>query len=302
MKVLLAGATGTLGKPLIAALRQGGHEVIGIARTDGGVATLEQRGASAVIADVLDRDALLRAVDSIGADAVIHELTALKKAPATYGAMTQTNRLRVEGTTNLVAAYEAVGATRFITQSIVFGYGYTDHGDALVTEQSPFGELHGDATDAPIAAMVSTEQQAFATGGGIALRYGLFYGEDIPSIKRMLDRWSLPVPAQWRGSLPLVHHRDAAAATVAALERGIPGRAYNVVDDSHTNWREFIETVAAVTGARGPLALPDGLIRMVAPYAGAMMTGLNLRVSNDLAKRELGWAPEFPTIAEGVRV
>ena len=302
MKVVLAGATGTLGKPLIAALKASGHEVIGIARSAAGVATLNARGASSVVADVMDRDTLLRALQGVRAEAVIHELTALKKPPTTFGAMRETNRLRIDGTANLLEAARAVGATRFLTQSIVFGYGYTDHGEQLVTERSPFGQVHGDATDEPIAAMASTENQAFGAPGidGIALRYGLLYGEDVPNMKRMLDRWSLPVPAHWRGSLPLIHHADAAAATVAALERGVAGRAYNLVDDGVVSWREFIETVSAATGARKPLALPDALLRAVAPYAGTMMTRLNLRVSNELAKRELDWLPQYATIAAGV--
>jgi len=299
MRVLLAGATGTLGKPLVAQLNAAGHEVIGVARSAAGVATLQACGASSVLADVMDRDALLRALEGVTADAVVHELTALKKAPATFGAMRETNRLRIDGTANLVQAFHAVGATKFVTQSIVFGYGYRDHGDSVLTEQSRFGALAGDGTDEPIAAMVSTEQQAFAIDG-IALRYGLFYGDDRDTVERMLARRSLPVPARWRGSIPFVHHWDAAAATVAALERGIPGRAYNVADDGPTSWREYIEAVSAASGAPKPLALPDGLIRAVAPYAGAMMTRLNLRVSSALAKSELGWAPRYPTVVEGL--
>ncbi len=265
MRVLLAGATGTLGKPLIAGLLAGGHEVIGITRTPAGVTTLTERGASSVVADVMDRDALLRAVDGIEADAVIHELTALKKAPAAFSGMRETNRLRVDGTAHLVEAAASVGATRFLTQSIVFGYGFGDHGPTPLTEQAAFGVVgpNDDQRTRPVLdALVSTEQQAFATGGGIALRYGLFYGLDIPVMRKMLDAFSLPVPRSWRGSIPFIHHEDAAAATVAALEHGVPGRAYTVADDGDTSWREFVELVAATTGARKPLALPDGLIRI----------------------------------------
>jgi nucleoside-diphosphate-sugar epimerase len=297
MRVILAGATGTLGEPLIAQLRAAGHEVIGITRSDAGVATLKERGASAVVADVMDREVLLRAIDGVRADAVIHELTALKKAPATFGAMRATNRLRIDGSLNLVEAAHMVGATKFITQSIVFGYGYAALGD--VTEQTPFGLPHGDATDAPIAAMVSAERQAFEFGG-VALRYGLFYGRDIQSMKRMLNRRSLPVPSRWRGTMALIHHDDAAAATVAALERGVTGHAYNIVDETPISWHDYIQTVAAATAAARPLALPDGLVRLVAPYAGAMMTRVDMRVSNELAKRELGWAPRYPSAADGV--
>jgi len=301
MRVIIAGATGTLGLPLLAQLNHAGHDVVGIAHTPAGVATLTARGAQALVADVLDRDALLLAVEGMRADAVIHELTALKKAPATFGAMNQTNRLRIEGSANLVEAAQAVGATRFLTQSIVFGYGFGDIGD--VTEESEFGQPVGDARDAVIEGIASAERQAFAAEGmsGIALRYGLFYGRDIQTMTRMLDRWSLPVATTWRGTLALVHHDDAAAATVGALERGAAGRAYNIVDDTPVSWRDYVETVSAVTGARAPLALPDGLLRAVVPYAGLLMTRINMRVSNERAKRELGWSPRYPAVSDGVR-
>ena len=300
MKILLAGATGTLGGPLVSALAAAGHEVVGLTRTPDGARALAARGATAVIADAMDRDQLLTAVDGMRADAVIHEMTALAKAPVSFADMRATNRLREVGSAHLIEAAGVIGATRFITQSIVFGYGYSDHGERLLSEESPFGVPRGDRTDEPIAAMVSAEQQAFSIGG-IALRYGLFYGDDLQKMRRMLDRWSLPVPARWGGSIPLVHHRDAAAATVVALERGIPGRAYNVVDDGATSWRALVQAVATATGARKPLAVPDRLLRAVAPYAGVMMTRVNMRVSNELAGRELGWAPAYPTVAEGVR-
>ena len=303
MKILLAGATGTLGGPLIRQLNAAGHEVVGITRTPQGVERLRTRGAGAVLADVLDRDEFLRAVEHMSADAVVHELTDLKKAPATFGAMKQTNRLRIEGTANLVEAAKLIGAKKMVTQSIVFGYGYVDHHTEPLTEDSPFGEPHGDATDKPIEAMLSTETQVREAEGiaGIALRYGLFYGEDVLAMKRSLNRLSLPVPSYWRGKLPLIHHWDAASATVAALERGIPGRAYNIVDDMSVSWHEFITTVARETGARRPIVLPDAVLRTLAPYAGAMITRLSMRVSNDLAKRELRWEPRYPTVSDGVK-
>jgi nucleoside-diphosphate-sugar epimerase len=303
MRVLLAGATGTLGAPLVAALQSAGHVVVGITRTPEGASKLAARTVQPVLADVLDRDALLRAVDGLKADAVIHELTALKKAPAAFAGMRETNRLRVDGTAHLVEAAASIGATRFVTQSIAFGYGFGDSGSTPLTEQSAFGVVgpDDDQRTIPVAeALVSTEQQAFATGGGIALRYGLFYGLDVPVMQRMLNRFSLPVPRTWRGSIPFIHHEDAAAATVAAIERGEPGRAYNIADDGDTSWCEFVEAVAAATGARRPLALPDGLIRAIAPYAGVMMTRLNLHVSTALARQQLGWEPRYRTVSEGV--
>ncbi|GAA4579814.1 hypothetical protein GCM10023176_58310 [Micromonospora coerulea] len=134
MRVLLAGAGGAIGVPLTRKLIDHGHEVYGLTRGQGRARALADRGVRPVVADAMDRDALLRAVDGLAADAVVHELTALTKPPLRHSGMAQTNRLRVEGTANLLAAADVVGARRFLTQSIVLGYGYRDHGDRVLTE------------------------------------------------------------------------------------------------------------------------------------------------------------------------
>jgi len=139
MKVLLAGASGAIGIPLTRQLIANGHQLLGLTRDLGGGRRLEALGATPVVADALDRDDLLRAVDGRRADAVIHELTARRKPPRRHSGMALTNRLRSEGTANLLAAAEALGARRFLTQSIVFGYGYRDHGDRVLTEDDRFG-------------------------------------------------------------------------------------------------------------------------------------------------------------------
>ena len=131
MKVLIAGATGTLGMPIVTQLIGADHDVTGITRSSEGAEKLRRVGASAIVADAMDREALLRAGGGLEADAVLHELTALKKAPAGHGGMEATDVFRVQGTANLLDLAREVGARRFVTQSIVFGYGYADHGDRL---------------------------------------------------------------------------------------------------------------------------------------------------------------------------
>jgi len=301
MKVIVAGATGAVGRPLVRELRDRGHEVIGITRTSAGAAALSATGATAVIADALNREALLSAFAGQTADALINELTALTKAPARYADMEPTNVLRKDGSTNLVEVARLVGAKRFLTQSIFFGYGYRDFGSTVITEDAPFGSPQGDPTDRVLAALVSAETQAQSLPGvtGIALRYGLFYGGDVDNYIGMLRRRALPVPTGHGGTLALIHHDDAATATVAALERGTPG-AYNIVDDRPTTWRELIEGIALARNAPRPVPLPGWALRAAAPYAGMMMTGVNMHVSNAKAKRELGWTPRYPTFREGL--
>jgi nucleoside-diphosphate-sugar epimerase len=303
MKVFLAGATGALGVPLVRALLSANHEVIGLTRTRPGARMLTDLGAEAVIADAMDRQALLRAVNGLRADAVVHELTALRRPPTRHSGMYATNALRIEGTANLIAAARTMRASRFVTQSMIYGYGYLDHGHKIITERDPFGQPHGDKGDVHIAAMQSTEQQVFTAGGldGIALRYGLFYGAGTENLVAMMRKRKLPV-TRGRPDQGWVHIEDAAAATVAALKHGRAGAAYNIVDDRPTSWTEMVIETAAAFGAPRPMALPTWLLRIVAPYVALAMAETSMRVSNVKAKNELGWTPSLATFRDGIRV
>lgn len=260
-------------------------------------------GARLVVADVLDRDALLRAVDGLSADVVIHELTALSKAPTRYADMELTNTLRTTGTTHLIEAARAIGARRFLTQSMVPGYGYVDHGTRLLTEQDPFGEPRGSKADPVVAAMRSTEQQAFTADGieGIALRYGAFYGlTGSQGLIVALRAGKLPVPRDGGRVMSWIHLADAAAATVAAMDKGVAGQAYNIVDDEPVTWGQMIAAHAEAAGTKPPRRLPGWVIRLAAPYFATLMIDTSMRVSNAKAKAELGWAPTLPTYREGM--
>ncbi|MBO0817178.1 MAG: NAD(P)-dependent oxidoreductase, partial [Actinobacteria bacterium] len=252
MRVLLAGASGAIGMPLIRQLHAAGHDVLAVHRSAPGGSRLAATGATPVQADVLSGPGLLRALAGQRADAVICELTALKKPPARHQHMAATNRLRTEGTANLLAAARQLGARRFITQSMVFGYGYGDWGGQVLTEADPFGPPGRGRFEDHLAAMRSNEQQAFTAAGldGIALRYGLFYGPG-PACDAMIDglrRRRIPL-ARNSGVLPWVYIDDAAAATVAALERGEPGAAYNIADDEPVSLATLLTALASAVGA-----------------------------------------------------
>ena len=147
--------------------------------------------------------------------------------------------------------------------------------------------------------MRSTEQQAFTAPEGIALRYGLLYGGDAERLRPQFARRRLPVCKG--GVLGWVHHEDAAAATVAALERGRAGQAYNLVDDLPASWQEVFTAMAAAFGAPPPRRMPAWLLRLGAPLLAAFLVDTSMRVSNAKAKRELGWQPRFPSYHEGVQ-
>jgi nucleoside-diphosphate-sugar epimerase len=195
-----------------------------------------------------------------------------------------------------------LGARRFIGENIVFGYGYRDHGDHVLTEADPFGVPTGDRNiDRHVAGMREKEQLPLAAGlDAISLRYGLFYGEGgTDTLVEMLRRRQLPAFDDGGRALPWVNLADAASAVVAAIERGRPGQAYNIVDDSRLGFGGMVRAVAAASGAPRPLTVPRWVTRLM-PYAHMIAT-VNMRVSAAKAHEELGWRPRFATVGDGLR-
>ena len=287
MRVFLAGASGVMGRELIPRLLADGHEVVGTTRTRG---SLDGSGATEFVGDVRDRAAFIATASALQCDAVIHQLTAYRKPPRTFRRMVATNRLRSEGTNTLVAAARAMGATTFIAASSVYGYGFGQHGDVVLDESSRFGKETTGPILAVESALGSLEQQVRAIGG-ISLRYGIFYapGGRIP-----------PIPKDADGVLPFVALSDAADATILALTRGTSGATYNIVDDEPVSWRTLHEARALAAGAPPPTEYRSRTIALAAPFAADLVTRTSLRVSNSLAKAELGWVPEYPTYRDAL--
>lgn len=304
MRVLLAGATGAIGRPLVIALNQAGHQVIAVIRNPDNRQLVRNLGADVVIADVMQREALLRAVDGVSADAILHEATALRGAAPRLRGDDPTNALRHHGTANLLAVARATGARRFVTQSMILGYGYADHGIRLLTEDDDFGEPRGSYADSVVAGCRSTEQQVLHADGieGIALRYGLFYGPNAFSdmFAEMMRKRRPCLPSGGGGTNCWIHVADAADATVAALEHGTPGQAYNIVDDEPITWREFATAVADAHKTPSPLSMPRWGLKLAAPYLACLMTDTSMRVSNAKACRDLRWKPSRPSVVKGL--
>ncbi len=308
MKVLIAGASGALGTSLTRALIVAGHDVLGLARSPESRDHLTQLGIHPILANVMDRDDLLKAVKGVQADAVIHALTALKKTPLRHQDMYATNALREVGTTNLLAAAREVGAHRFLVESMTMGYGYGDWGEKVITEDCPFAPLGKTSQlERHLTGFRSLERQIWeATQAGwiegISLRFGAFYapGSLVP-ILALLRRRSLPLPDGGRAVTSWIYLEDAATATVAALERGKAGEAYNIVDDEPVRNRDFFTFLCQQAHLPRPFSLPSWMMRPLASYATDFFA-TSMWVSNAKAARELGWKPVVaPTYREGIQ-
>ncbi len=311
MKVLVAGATGALGRQLVPRLVAAGHEVTGTTRSIGKAALLEEWGARAAVLDALDPDAVAAAVAAAEPDVIVHQLTArdgMDFDPRKFETLfAQTNRLRTEGTDHLLAAGRAVGVRRFVAQSYT-GWPFAREGGPVKTEEDPLDP-------APPAAMRSTLdaiRQLEATvldatwTEGVVLRYGGFYGPGTSlapdgSMTEQIRRRRFPVLGDGAGVWSFVHIGDAADATVAAIEHGTRG-VYQVVDDEPARVSEWLPAVASALGAKPPRHLPRFLGRLLAGEVAVVMMSEMRGASNARAKAALGWRPEHPTWRGGLGI
>lgn len=310
MRVILAGATGAIGRPLTTALIRAGHDVIGITRN---AAAAEQNNglwSGAIVADVADADALCAAAGRIRCDAVINQVTAMSKPPVRYRDLEASDRIRIEGTRSLLSLARRTRATRFITQSFLGGYGYLDHRPMLrrrglerIDERYPFdGPVGGPGLEATVGAVREAERLTLTQPGleGITLRYGLFYGAGGP-LEAMLARLrkrQLPLPRDGGGIHSYIWLPDAAAATVAALEQGVGGEAYNVCDDQPVRWNTFIDATAQMFTTPRPIRVPSWTFKAT-PYLRDLINSV-IPMSNLKARRDLGWQPTAPTYLDGL--
>jgi 2-alkyl-3-oxoalkanoate reductase len=295
MKIFLAGGSGTIGIPLVRALVAAGHEVTALTRSAGKQAELRALGATPAVADALDRDALITAVAAARPTHVIHQLTALPKEGDVRRPkdLEATNRLRIEGTRNLLEAAIKAGARRFIVGSF-----------AMLSSRGPAATEAHDAAAAAVQSMERQVMEATTRGSieGVVLRYGLFYGLETPSTVKMINmvrKRRLPVVRGDNGQLPVIHIDDAVSATLAALDRAPAGSVYDIVDDQAVSMTQIVVGLAEYTGSRQPFRVPAWLPRLLAPYM-ARITSMRLPLSNAKAKADLGWSPKYSTVREGL--
>ena len=299
MRVLVAGASGALGSRLVPQLIEAGHDVIGTYNSPTNAELLRTLGAKPVMLDLLDTRAVRKAVLENEPEAIVHQATALGNAK--WGrnfdkTFARTNELRTGGTDALLAAAREAAVRRFVAQSFA-SYRYARDGGLVKTENDPLDPsppANGQQSFAAMAYLDRTVTEA----GGIALRYGLFYGAANDGLIEPVRKRQYPIIGDGGGITSWIHLEDAAAATVLALEQDGPG-IYNIVDDEPAPVRDWLPVFAQALGAKPPRRFPTWLARLFAGEAAVLM-GTDARgASNAKAKRELGWTPRYPSWRQG---
>lgn len=297
MKIFVAGGTGAIGRPLIAALLAKGHAVVALTRSPEKAQALVEQGIEPAIADVFDSDAVKAAVSRARPEVVIEQLTAL---PRTYtrqsmsAAAALNNRVRLEGGANVLAAAQAAGVRRYLRQSVAF---YAIPGPGLADEETPLALDASPAIAAGAREITELEQGLLGSPNteGIILRYGFFYGPGTwfnpdGDVARQVRQQEFPIVGNGEGVWTWLHIEDAAGATIAAVEHGHPG-IYLIANDQPLTVRDWLSAFAHWLNAPPPphISVEDALEASGADtvYYGTQMRG----VSNAKAKRELNFRP-----------
>jgi nucleoside-diphosphate-sugar epimerase len=308
MRVLVAGAGGVIGRPLVRLLSAAGHEVVALSRSAGRLEQLRAAGAEPVSCDALDAAALAMAVEAARPDVVVNQLTALppRLSPRRIGRdLAATNRLRTQGTRNLMTAAAGAGAGLVVAQSVAFAY--APDGDDLRRESDPlYLGVPGGFAEA-VAAVADLERETRGHPGmrGAVLRCGFFYRPGTSyaadgSIAADVRRRRFPVIGPGSGVFSFIHVEDAAMATIAAIEQRTEG-IYNIVDDEPASVADWLPAYAAILGARPSRRVPVWAGRMLGgAYAVHMITRLP-GASNEHARAALGWRPQRPSWRGGWR-
>jgi nucleoside-diphosphate-sugar epimerase len=297
MKILVAGATGAIGRPLLTQLLARGHNVVALTRSPEKAQSLVAQGIEPALANVFDAESVKEAIARAQPEVVIEQLTSL---PKTYtresmsAAATLNTRIRLEGGANVLAAARASGVRRYLRQSIAFwavpGLGLADEETPLAFDASP-----AVAADARIVTEIERHLLQSSNLEGIALRYGFFYGPGTwfnpdGDVAQQVRQQQFPIVGNGEGVWSWLHIEDAAIATVSAAEQGYPG-VYLIADDRPLPVREWLPAFARWLNAPPPQqisveeALQIGGADTV--YYGTQMRG----ASNAKAKRELNFQP-----------
>jgi nucleoside-diphosphate-sugar epimerase len=296
MRILVAGASGAIGRQLLPLLDAVGHETIALVHRT----PVEVANGHVVSADALNRDALVTAVSEFEPEVVVNLLTAIphdlnvRKFEQEFA---KTNRLRTEGTANLVVATRGV---RMISESIAFAY--APEAGPVADEASPLWTDSPKAFRPALAALRELERITAETGG-VSLRFGSLVGPGTSfdtggAMVEAVRGGKLPIVGDGSGIFSFVHTHDAATAIVAALDRPEVRGVLNIVDDHPLATREWLPEFAHLLGARPPRRLPEWLVRLMVGSWGVAFLNRLVGATNARAKAQLDWRPRYSRVQE----
>ncbi|NUS12670.1 MAG: NAD(P)-dependent oxidoreductase [Streptomyces sp.] len=306
MRVFVAGGAGVLGRRLVPQLVARGHQVTATTTSAAKLGMLAELGAEGVVMDGLDAASVHAAVAGARPDAVVHQMTAISMAHAGKPDIKHpdrwfatTNRLRSEGTDNLLAAARAAGVPHVVAQGYASWNGRRE-GGWVKTEEDPLDLLEGTAAQYGMEVLARAEQVVLAAGGAV-MRYGAFYGPGaIDDQVTLLRKRQYPLVGKGQGRSSWIHLDDAASATVLAVEQKARG-VFNVVDDEPAPASEWLPYLARCAGAKPPMRVPVWLARLLAGDQAVIMMTEGRGFSNAKARRELGWEPRHASWRQGFR-
>lgn len=306
MRIFVAGGSGVLGTRLVPLLVARGHEVVASTTSASKLELVQKLGAEGVVMAGLDADAVRKAVVAARPDAIAHEMTAISFAHAGKPDIKHpdrwfagTNRLRTEGTDNLLAAARAAGVTRIVAQGYASWNG-DPAGPPVQTEETTLNLMPGTASEAGLRALQHVENRVLDAGGAV-LRYGALYGPGATDDQvELIRKRQYPLVGDGGGHSSWIHLDDAASATALAIERGVDG-VFNVVDDEPAPARDWLPYLAECAGAKPPMRVPVWLARLLAGDQAVVMMTEGRAFSNAKAKRELGWELKYPSWRQGFR-
>jgi nucleoside-diphosphate-sugar epimerase len=299
MKIFIAGATGVIGRPLVAELIRQGHTVTALSRSEGSSQRLAALGAGTAVANVFDGKELEEALRQSEAEMVIDQLTSLPKDPAQFStAFPIDRRLRLEGGGNLHRAAQAAGVHRYLQQSS--GYFLKGNG-ALADESCPLLSYASPGILPSAQMYAEIESRLLHSGSmeGVALRYGIFYGPGTwyhpdGAMAETVRKQQFPVVGNGKSVWSFIHVEDAARATVAALT-GPPG-IYNIVDSDPSPVSQWLPGFAQSVGAPPPPHVTEAQALAAAGedavYYGTKLCGASnekARTILQLKPRRLEW-------------
>jgi nucleoside-diphosphate-sugar epimerase len=300
MRVLVAGGSGVIGRGLVSALVARGHQVSATTTDPAKLGILQRLGAEGRVMDGLDPLSVGEVVAEAKPDVIVNQMTGLSARHAGTANPRRadkffavTNRLRAEGIDHLLDAARAAGASRVVTQSHGSFNGARE-GGWVKTEDDPLEVTEGTKAIAHL-------EQVVTEAGGVALRYGAFYGsgandDQIALVRRRL----LPIVGGGTGYTSWIHVDDAVSATVLAVEQERTG-VYNIVDDEPVPVSEWLPFLAECAGAKPPRRVPAWLARVLAGDMAVGMMTEGRGFSNAKAKRELGWVLRYPSWRQGFK-